>query len=107
MTFDEVQQSFKTAAAKSGQITRDATVNLVDDCLPAVLADWPVRTGTSADGWASGATLRGGELINDVDYASDVHDGLADELVVSCFDQLENATIRQVETPITRILEGT
>lgn len=106
MTLDEASVAFGNAAHRSMPATRSAAARLTQECLGAVLAEWPVLTGRSQAGWSASRTLTGGDLVNRADYASEVHDGLADTLVISCFDQFEGQTVRAIERVLTRSLEG-
>lgn len=63
------------------------------EAVVTIRSEWPVLSGESRDGWAN----RDGAIVNDVPYASDVGDGLADRLIPDVLLRLEPRTIAQLE----------
>ena len=106
MTFAEAEFAMQGAidtapATVSLNVARLAELSVVD-----IQADWPVLTGTSQDGWRTSREGLNSIILNTVDYAEDVHDGLADTLVPEVLESNDPAAIAAIERAITARLEG-
>ena len=106
MTFAEAEFAMQTAADQAPGVVSANVARLGELSVVDIQADWPVLTGTSQDGWG---TVREGlntVIVNSVDYAEDVHDGLADTLVPEVLESNDPAAIAAIERVITARLEG-
>ena len=106
MTFAEAERALQSAADHAAGDMSVNVARLAELSVGDIRADWPVLTGTSQDGWRATRSGLDSMIINDVDYAEDVHDGLADTLVPEVLETNDPAAIAAIERVITARLEG-
>lgn len=92
MTFEQAAAGLDAVADAAPGIVRDGMAGLASEVLAAVVADWPVDSGESLAGWEA----TGGIVRNEVEYTSEVHDGLADRLIREAEEAAGEAAMAEV-----------
>ena len=106
MTPEQATAALERAARDLQAANVAALRRVAAEAVQRIEEPWPVLTGASQEGWDSRPTATGADVVNPVPYASDVHDGLADQLVPEVLGDLEQEWQDFVEKRITPILEG-
>ena len=95
--------------AKAARAARSANTRAIRAtaraAVPLIEGQWPVLTGRSQEGWQAQISPSGADVINLVPYTSDVHEGLADQLVPEVLEGLDREWERLVSRQLLPILE--
>ena len=106
LTMKQAEDAMERAALEAEKVTADALAKQAKQAIRSIQSDWPVLTGRSQAGWYSARTAKGATVANSVDYTTDVHGGLAGELVPRVLSSSESATVAEIEQQLTDTLEG-
>ncbi len=105
ITFEQALEGMQDAEVHAPEVMGEELLRLAQSAIGPIQQEWPVATGRSRAGFKAIRRDRGGAIVNDVDYAEDVHDGLADELIPRVIEQSDPTTIANIERDLTARLE--
>lgn len=107
ISLEQAAAGMDDATAQAERVVQDAILFQAQSVIGPIQRVWPVDTGSSRRAWAAVRTVDGAAVVNGEEYASEVHNGLADTLVPAMLQTTEPQTVTRIEEPLTNALELT
>lgn len=105
ITFAQALEGMQDAETHAPTVLADELLKGAQSLIGPLKDQWPVATGESRAGFQAIRRDQGAQIVNPVDYTSEVHDGLADELIPQLISETDPTTIANVERDLTARLE--
>lgn len=105
--WDSVIANLESATADVEPALAGLVSDTADQVVSDIQAEWPRRTGESAEAWTYTMDGLGVTVSNDADYAEYVHDGEAAVIAARIFEQAFGASFAaEAEALITDLLDS-